>query len=75
VLAPATVYSYLETREHVITLHVGELYSVKQKDGTVLASEIDDATLERDFPELHAMIHDAADDGGELIMEAIGYSR
>ena|SRR5688572_13917779 len=42
----------LATRDHEIWMHAGPLYTIKKKDGTVLASQIDQATLERDYPEL-----------------------
>jgi hypothetical protein len=60
-----------EARDHQLWFHSGVepvLYTVKSKDGKVLAEGIDDATLERDFHELHDIVHT----GSDLI--GIGYS-
>jgi hypothetical protein len=59
----------LATRDHEIWLHPGGRYTIKKKDGSVLASEIDEASLERDFPELAADLAGMVDvnDGGQPI--------
>jgi hypothetical protein len=59
-----------ESREHQLWFHSGtdpQLYTVKSKDGKVLAEGVDDGTLKRDYPELHDIVHT----GGDLI--GIGY--
>ena len=53
-----------ETRDHQLWLHTGtdpQLYTVKTKDGEVLADGIDDARLKLDYPDLHALVHDTVD--------------
>ncbi|HEX6884522.1 MAG TPA: hypothetical protein VF530_14190 [Planctomycetota bacterium] len=59
----------LETRDHEVWLHAGEHYTIKNKDGTVLASQIDQAAFERDFAELAADMARMIDlqDGGQLM--------
>ena len=42
----------LATRDHDIWFHAGPRYTIKKKDGTVLASQIDRAQLGKDFPDL-----------------------
>lgn len=67
-------YSFgLKTREYELWLHAGSvppLYTVKSLDGRVLAAALDDAGLERDYPELHHLVHNAVDtavgDGGYM---------
>lgn len=61
-----------ETRDHQLWMHHGteaDLYTVKAKDGSVLATEIDAATLVRDYPSLHELVSGAVDgiDSGPLI--------
>ena len=61
----------IETRDHHLWLHIGadpQVYTVTSKDGKVLASSIDDARLERDYPELHDMLHD-----GPGLIDVIDY--
>ncbi len=68
--AEPLVFTHLETREHKLTLLMGEegpLYTVSKKEGEVLAERIDDATLGRDYPELHRMVHRAADGDGPYL--------
>jgi hypothetical protein len=51
----------LETRDQRLWLlgdDEGARYRVTTKTGAVLAESIDAATLERDFPELHALLHE-----------------
>ncbi len=53
-----------EARDHQLMLHTGtdpQLYTVKAKDGRVVADGIDDARLERDYPDLHDIVHSAVD--------------
>ena len=65
--APDTndAYSFgLKTREHELWLHAGSeprLYTVNSLDGRVLARALDEAGLERDYPELHHLVHNAVD--------------
>lgn len=68
------VFSYLETRDHEITLWVGGLYSVATKDGKVLADRIDAAQLQKDFPDVHELIRGAVDvnEGGARFF-GVGY--
>lgn len=72
----APLFVGLSTRDYEVWLHYGteeDLYTIKAKDGRVLADQIDDARLKRDYPDLHEMVHGAVDvDAGEMI--GIGYS-
>lgn len=49
----------IEDRDHVLLIHGSDLYTVKAKDGTVLAAEIDATVLERDYPELFDLVTDS----------------
>ena len=49
----------IENRDHVLQIHGSDLFTVNAKDGTVLAAEIDGATLERDYPELFDLVTDS----------------
>lgn len=70
--APATVtagtpdaFTFgFQSRDHQLFLHTGtdpQLYTVKTKDGQALAEGIDDARLERDYPQLHGIVHEGVD--------------
>lgn len=53
-----------ESRDHQLWLHTGtdpQLYTVKAKDGRVVADAIDDARLKLDYPDLHDIVHNAVD--------------
>ena len=53
-----------ETRDHQLWLHTGtdpQLYTVKAKDGKVVADAIDDSRLKLDYPDLHEIVHSAVD--------------
>lgn len=71
----APLFAGLSTRDYEVWLHYGteqDLYTIKSKDGRVLADQIDDARLKRDYPDLHEMVHGAVDvDSGELM--GLGY--
>lgn len=64
----------LATRDHEIWMHAGPCYTIKKKDGTLLASQIDQATLERDYPELAADLSAMVDvnDGGQHFGIGVG---
>jgi hypothetical protein len=50
----------VETRDHALWLMSaddGSRYTVTTKHGAILAEEIDAATLERDYPALHDLVH------------------
>lgn len=54
----------LETREHqlfLLSTPEGERYTVKSKDGHVLADQIDEVELGRDYPALFALLHGGVD--------------
>jgi hypothetical protein len=53
----------IESRDHVLLLHGEGLYTVKAKDGTVLAEGIDATVLERDYPDLFDLVTDSPDEG------------
>jgi hypothetical protein len=58
----------LETRDHRLWLvrsEEGKRYTVTTKAGAIVAEEIDDATLGREFPELHELLHGAVDRVGD----------
>jgi hypothetical protein len=52
----------IEDRDHVLLIHGGGVYTVKGKDGSVLAEGIDAATLEHDYPELFDLVTDSPDE-------------
>lgn len=67
---PAGTLFGLETREHRLYLlsgAAGRRYTVTTKDDEVVATEIDAATLERDFPALHALLHEPLIDAVDAI--------
>jgi hypothetical protein len=54
----------LETRDHAVWLTSaddGPRYTVTTKHGAILAEEIDAATLGRDYPALHDLVHSGFD--------------
>jgi hypothetical protein len=60
--AGLTVFGQIENRDHVLLLHGGGIYTVKAKDGTVLAEAIDAAALQRHYPALFDLVNDAPDE-------------
>ena len=63
---PAVV-GHLETRNRVITIYAGSTYSVKTKDGKVLAEKVSLEVLPAKFPDIHKLIQTGlAKDGSFL---------
>jgi hypothetical protein len=59
--SPADYTFGFETRDHQLWLHTGtdpQLYTVKAKDGKVVADAIDCERLALDYPELHELLRD-----------------
>ena len=57
--AESSFFAGYETRDHQLWLHSGAQtprYTVKDKEGNVLAAGIDAARLARDYPDLHRLI-------------------
>ncbi len=50
------IIGYLETRDRIITLYAGSTYSVKTKDGKVIAERVSLEALQSRFPEIHRLI-------------------
>ena len=62
--SPADYTFGFEARDHQLWLHTGtdpQLYTVKAKDGRVVADAIDDSRLKLDYPDLHDIAHNAVD--------------
>lgn len=62
----------LATRDHELWLHYGaeaDHYTVKSKDGRVLADRIDEARLQLSYPELHELLHGGVDTLGVDVID------
>ena len=61
------VVGYLETRNRIITIYAGSTYSIKTKDGKVLAENVSLEALQARFPDIHKLIRTGiAKDGSFL---------
>lgn len=61
---PSEVLFGLETREHQVYIHStdhGSLYTVKSKDGRVLADRISEVELGVSYPDLHDILNNGID--------------
>lgn len=60
--APAATLGFLETRHHSIEIKAGETgtYTVRSKDGKILAENISDSELQARFPELQRVVRSVA---------------
>ena len=60
----ASITGQLKTRNFLITIYAspaGPLYTVKDRDGTVLGTKLTDSLLAQRFPVLQSLVHGTAD--------------